>query len=113
MYSSETWRLRKLEEKMIIIWERKILRRIFGPKKKDGTWKIRATKALTELYNNPDILAEIRSRRIVRLGYLIRMDQGQMVKQLFDGKPGRRRRTDRPRLRWLDGYNKMEAHNKR
>jgi hypothetical protein len=44
MYASETWRLRKLEEKMIITWERKILRRIFGPKKEDGTWKIRSNK---------------------------------------------------------------------
>jgi hypothetical protein len=41
MYASETWRLRKQEEKMIITWERKILRRIFGTKKEDGTWKIR------------------------------------------------------------------------
>jgi hypothetical protein len=30
------------------------------------------------------------------------MDQGQMVKQLFDGKQGGRWRTGRPRLRWLD-----------
>jgi hypothetical protein len=32
---------------------------------------------------------------------LIRMDQGQMVKQLFDGQQGARRRSGRPRLRWL------------
>jgi hypothetical protein len=88
MYASETWRLRKSEEKLIITWERKILRRIFGPKKEDGTWKIRTSKELTELYNNPDIVAEIRSRRIAWLGHLIRRDQGQMVKKLFDGKPG-------------------------
>jgi hypothetical protein len=31
------------------------------------------------------------------------MDQRQMVKQLCDGKPGRRWGTGRPRLRWLDG----------
>jgi hypothetical protein len=49
---------------MIITWERKILRRIFRPKKKDGIWKIRTNKELTELYNNPDIVAKIRSRRI-------------------------------------------------
>jgi hypothetical protein len=41
MYASETWRLRKQEEKIIITRERKILRRIFGTKKEDGTWKIR------------------------------------------------------------------------
>jgi hypothetical protein len=38
--------------------------------------------------------------RLAWLGHLFRMDQGQMVKQLFDGKLGGR--TDRPRLRWLD-----------
>jgi hypothetical protein len=97
MYASETWRLRKLEEKMIITWERKILRRIFGPKKEDVTWNIRTNKELTELYNNPNIEAKIRSRRIAWLRQLIRMDQGQMVKQLFGGKLGGRRRTGRPR----------------
>jgi hypothetical protein len=44
MYASETWRLRKLEEKMIIIWERRILRRIFGPKKEDEILKIRTNE---------------------------------------------------------------------
>jgi hypothetical protein len=65
---------------MIITWERKILRRIFRPKKEDGTLKIRTNKELTELYNNPDIVAKIRSRRIAWLEHLIRMDQGQVVK---------------------------------
>jgi hypothetical protein len=53
MHASETRRLRKLEEKMIITWERKILRRIFRPKKEGWTWKIRTNNELTELYNNP------------------------------------------------------------
>jgi hypothetical protein len=101
MFTSETWRLRKLEEKIITTWERKLVRRIFGPKKEDRIWKIRTNKEVTELYNNPDIVAEIRCRRIAWLGHLIRMEQGQMVTQVFDGKPGGR--TGRPRLRWLDG----------
>jgi hypothetical protein len=93
-------RLRKSEEKIIITGERKIPRIIFGLKKEDGIWKIRTNKELTELYNNPDIVAEIRSRIIAWLGHLIRMDQGQMVKKLLDGKLAGR--TGRPRLRWLD-----------
>jgi hypothetical protein len=44
MYASETWRLRKLEEKMTAAWERKILRTIFEPKKEDGIWKIKTNK---------------------------------------------------------------------
>jgi hypothetical protein len=67
MYASETWQVRKLEEKMIIAWERKIVRRILGLKKEIGIWKIRTNNGLTELYNDPDIVAEIRSRRIAWL----------------------------------------------
>jgi hypothetical protein len=82
---------------MIITWGRRILRRIFVPKKGYGIWKIRTNKELTELYNNSNIVAKIRSRRIAWLGHLIRIDQGQVVKKLFDGKLGGRR-TGRPRL---------------
>jgi hypothetical protein len=72
-----------IEEKAIITCKRKILRRIFGSKKEDGIWKIRTNKELTELYNNPDIEAKSRSRRTTWLGHLIRMNQGQMVKNYF------------------------------
>jgi hypothetical protein len=89
-----------LEEKIIITWERRILRRIFGPKKEDGIWKLRTNKESTKLDNNPDIVAKLRGR-IAWLVHLIRMDQGQMVRKLFDGKLGGRW-TGRPRLRWLD-----------
>jgi hypothetical protein len=101
MYASETWRLRKLEEKMITTWDRRILRRIFGPKREDGIWKIRINKELIEPFNNPDTVAENRSRRIACLGHLIRMAQGQMVKILFNEKPRGRRGGGR-RLRWVD-----------
>jgi hypothetical protein len=70
---------------MIISWDRRNLRRIFGSKKKDGIWKTRTNKKLTELYNCPDIIAEIRSRRIAWLIHLIRMDQGQRVKNYLMG----------------------------
>jgi hypothetical protein len=89
MYASETWRLRKLEEKVIITWERKILRRTFRLKKEDIICKIRANKELTELYNIPNIVAKIRSTRIAWLGHLIIMDQGQMVKKTISWKTGR------------------------
>jgi hypothetical protein len=36
--------LDKLDEKMIITSERRILRGIFGPKKEYGIWKIRTNK---------------------------------------------------------------------
>jgi hypothetical protein len=38
---------------------------------------MRTNKESTELHNNPDIVAEIRSRNIAWLGHLIGLDQGQ------------------------------------
>jgi uncharacterized coiled-coil DUF342 family protein len=61
--ASETWRFRKLEEKIITTWERKILKRISDLRRSDGIWKKITNKELTELYNNADIVAEIGSRR--------------------------------------------------
>jgi hypothetical protein len=70
---------------MIITWERRILRRVFEPKKEDRIWKIRTNKELIELYNNPDTVAEVRSRRTAWVGQLIRADQGQSLKNYLMG----------------------------
>ena len=91
MYASETWKLKKVDETMIATWESKVLRRIFGPKKE-----------IEQLYGNPNIIAEIKSKRISWLGHVIRMEESRIDKKLFNGKPGGRRKTGRPRLRWLD-----------
>jgi hypothetical protein len=39
----------KKEEKDLLIFERKIFRRIYGPKHEDGEWKIRTNRELEEL----------------------------------------------------------------
>jgi hypothetical protein len=63
---------------------------------------MRTNEELKELYKKPDIVAEIRSRRIGWLGHMIRMENGHMVKKVFKEKPGGRRGQGRPRLRWID-----------
>jgi hypothetical protein len=40
-YGAETWMMKKKEEQALLIFERKIFRRIYGPKYEDGEWKIR------------------------------------------------------------------------
>jgi hypothetical protein len=35
-YGAETWTLTNKIEKMLMIWERKILRKIYGPTKENG-----------------------------------------------------------------------------
>ena len=40
-YGVETWTMTKKEEKDLLIFERKIFRRIYGPKYENGEWKSR------------------------------------------------------------------------
>jgi len=54
-YGSETWTLRKTDEISLVVFERKVLRKIYGPYKNinTGEWKIRKNKELKEFYQNP------------------------------------------------------------
>jgi len=48
-YGAETWTMTKKEEQTLLIFERKIFRRIYGPKYDDGEWKSRTNRELEEL----------------------------------------------------------------
>jgi hypothetical protein len=48
-YGGETWTLTKTGESQIYIWERKVLRRIFGLVKDRGIWRIGSNKRLAYL----------------------------------------------------------------
>jgi hypothetical protein len=51
MYASETWVLKEKEIRMLSIWERKILRKIYGSKKEGKEWKIRNNQELRNMDN--------------------------------------------------------------
>jgi hypothetical protein len=54
MYGSESWPLSKKDESPLQIFERRILRRIYGPVNEGGIWRIRYNNELYKLYNEPD-----------------------------------------------------------
>jgi hypothetical protein len=64
--------------------------------------KIRNNQELRNRYGQPDIIAGIKSKRLEWLGYVAIMEENTMVKGVFEGHPGGRRNTGRPRKRWLD-----------
>jgi hypothetical protein len=55
-------------------FERKILRRIFGPtKERDSTWRIQTNDELKKLIGNKTIINDIKSQRLGWLGHVHRM----------------------------------------
>jgi hypothetical protein len=63
-YGVETWTMTKKEEKALLIFERKIFRRIYGPKYEDGEWKIRTNRELEEFNKGENIVKWINGQRI-------------------------------------------------
>jgi hypothetical protein len=59
MFASGTWVLKEKKIRMLSIWERKILRKIYGVKKEGKEWKIRNNQELRNMYGQPGIIAEI------------------------------------------------------
>jgi len=82
-YGAEAWTLTK-NEKDVLIFERKILRRIYGPKYENGEWKSRTNRELEEMNKGENIVKWIKGQRISWLGHLERMEEDRMPKKIFD-----------------------------
>jgi hypothetical protein len=101
-YGAETWTVTNKNEKMLMTWERKISRKIYGPTKENGQWRIKANLELTTKYKSQDIVNAIRIRRLEWLGHIIRMNEARAVMETFGGKLEGRRGRGRPRVRWIN-----------
>ena len=89
-YGSETWTLTKSDENLLKIFERKILRKIYGPVQEGDTWRIRYNEELNRLVEGQDIVKFIKAQRIRWLGHEKRMEAEAMPRimegQLFIGE---------------------------
>jgi len=65
----------------MLIFERKIFRRIYGPKYEDGKWKSKTNRELEELSKGENIVKWIKGQRISWLGHLERMEEDRMTKR--------------------------------
>jgi hypothetical protein len=72
-------------------WDRKILRKIYGPTKENGQWRIKTNAELITKYKPQDIITVIKIRRLEWLGHVIRMDETGSVK-IFEGEIRRKKR---------------------
>jgi hypothetical protein len=48
-YGVEAWTMTKKDEQALLVFERKIFRRIYGPKHENGEWKIRTNREVEEI----------------------------------------------------------------
>jgi hypothetical protein len=98
----QTWTVTNKNEKNLMTWKRKILRKIYGQTRENGQWRIKTNLELMTKYKSHDIVTAIKIRRLERLGHIIRMNEARAVKKIFEGKLEGRRSRGQPRLRWIN-----------
>jgi hypothetical protein len=104
LYGCETWSLTLREECRLRVFENKVLRRIFGPKRDEviGEWRRLHNKELYALCFSPNIIWVIKSRRLRWAGHVARMEERRGAYRALVGKPEGRIPLGRPRRRWED-----------
>jgi hypothetical protein len=77
LYGCETWSLALREEHTVRVFENRVLRRIFGPKRDEvtGEWRKLHNKELHDLYSSPSIIGMIMSRRMRWAGHVALMER--------------------------------------
>jgi len=92
------------EERRLRVFENRVLRRKFGPKrdKVTGERKKLYNEELNVVYSSPNTVRVIKSRRISWAVDEARMGEGRGVYRVLVGKPGGKRQLGRPRRRWED-----------
>jgi len=96
--------LTRREERKLRVFENRVLRRIFGPRREEvtGKWRRLHNEELNDLYSSPNIVRVIKSRRMRWAGQVARMGEERWVYRVLVGKPEGRRPLGRPRRRWVD-----------
>jgi hypothetical protein len=90
------------EEHGLRVFENRMLRRIFGPKREeDGSWRKLHNDELHSLYPSQNIVRAIKSRRMRWAGHVACMGK-VLTGFLLVGKPEGKRPLGKPRRRWKD-----------
>jgi hypothetical protein len=104
LYGCETWSLTLREEHRLGVFENRVLWRIFGSKRDEVTreWKKLHSGELHNLYSSPDIIRQIKSRRMKWVGHVAWMGEERNVYWVLVGKSQGKRPLGKPRCRWED-----------
>jgi hypothetical protein len=102
LYGCETLSLTLREEHRLRVFENRVLRRIFGPKRAEvtGIWRKLHNEELHGLYSSPSIVKVIKATRMRWAGHVARMGEVRGAYNILVGRPEGRRPLGRPRRRW-------------
>jgi hypothetical protein len=86
------------------VFENRVLRRIFGPRRDEVTGDRRKlhNDELHNLYSSPNIIRMINSRRMRWAGHVARTGEPRNAYKILVGKPEGNRPLGRPRCRWMN-----------
>jgi len=85
LYGCETWSLALREERRLRMFENRVLRRVFGPKRDEvtGEWRKLRNEELRDFYSLPNIVRVVKSKRMRWAGHVARMGEGRGVHRVL------------------------------
>ena len=84
IYGAEAWTLTDSDERKLDMFERKVLRTIYGPVCVDVEWITRYNHKLYSLYKDDQAIKKIRVQRLRWLGHLVKMNDANVAKHVFE-----------------------------
>jgi hypothetical protein len=101
LYGCETWSLTLREGHRLRLFENRVLRRIFGPKRDEVTedWRKLHNEELHNLYSSPNIIRMIKSSRMRWAGHVALLQKKRNAYRMLTGKPDGKRPLGSPRRR--------------
>jgi hypothetical protein len=104
LYGCEILSLTLREEHRLRVFENRVLRRIFGPKRDEvaGLWRKLHNEELHGLYSSPSIIKVIKARRMRWAGNVALMGEVRGAYNILVGRPEGRRPLRRHRRKWED-----------
>jgi hypothetical protein len=80
----EKWVLKETIFQKLLVFERKILRRIFGLTKENQIWRVKTNEELNKLIKHDNIINYIIARRLSWFGHVQMMPDTRTLKKIFN-----------------------------